>query len=297
MALKDVLSTLRVVLLDDFAALPQEVDQRAQFFREHFPELTPDEVSDFSKIEPKQFEVYTRTIFSGQRSVLKKHFPISFYLMQLHWSDVYQHNFSAFELVKRVHANHPWRGNSTTSLIESFTSFLANDNPLLLEAAPHLLDIVRIEHLALELRRALEQDLEPSADWLQVSNLNVSEFLNVTYSPSETLRFVEFEYDVLPLYRNFHQNAAAQADAKQILPPVPRQKVCAIGVRRFDLAVRWLAVEPSVYAVLQDGADELNTLAEAVIEELPGQSEEAKFQEFVKLVHRLVVNEVICLRY
>lgn len=296
MALKDVLSTLRVVLLDDFASLPQEIDQRLQFFREHFPALSDNEVLDFAKIEPKQFEVYTRTIFLGQRSVLRKHFPLTFCLMQAYWQDVYQQSFSAFELVKKIHARHPWRGNSTSSLIESFARFIANDNQPLLAAVPWLLDVVNLEQQSLELRRSLVSEQEQTIDWAAVCRLSVAEFLNVEFSLSQALRFVEFKYDVLSLYRSFHDSGASHSYSAQDLPAILQKKVYAIGVRRFDLAVRWLSVEENLFAVLQEGADDLNTLAEAVIESLSGQSEEEKFQDFVKLVQRLVVNEVIYLR-
>lgn len=295
MALKDVLSTLRVVLLDDFAALPEDSDKRKQFFRENFPKLSDEEVRDFSIIDPKQFAVYTKTIFSGQRSVLKKHFPITFFLIEKYWPNGYQQNFSAYELVKRVHASRPWRGNSTASLIESFATFLSKDNPQLLASVPYLLEIVKIEQITLELRRALEQDQTSTSEWSDICALNVSEFLSIEFCLSPTLRFVTFEFDILALYRDFHQNSSWVTDC-DLLPTVALKEVHAIGVRRFDLAVRWLAVERDLFTVLQDEVDDLNALAEAVFEQLPGQSEEAKFQEFVKLVHRLVINEVILLR-
>ena len=280
MALHAVLSALRSLILDGHE-IPADTQSRKRFYRETFSGLDADELEELVSIPPEKLSVYTSTVFSGHRSTLDAHFPVTFALLRARCG----RSFDAFELVRELHATHPWKGNATLALAHSFVQFLSMVGNPYRKAAPEVADLAHMECLALEVARGFNHvDTKPPILTAEDKGmLRVEELLEWPVQIPENVRWFRSCFDVLGLRLAYFQNRERIPQGSA----VPRS-CCYVAGRDRSHCVRWLEIAPQVYRVLDERPDGQMLL----VEELAGafleskesdDSEDELFQEFMML--------------
>ncbi len=293
MALSDVLSAMRVLLLDS-PALPADDQQRKKWFESTFPRLSPEEIEDLSQISPERFELYRGTIFAGERTLLKNHFPVTFSLLSSRTKERNGKNFNALELVKDLHKKRPWKANTTAALASNFVDYLSSDRADLMELVPEISDISRLEIETLRISRsdAPEGEENHLTTISQIDRMSVEELLELQFRLGPTAQLEEFTYDVLTLRSSFYQHHREVPST-----PTEKKKLWVVGARDRTLHVKWLSITDEVFELLSASKNALNPLyklAGAVASSLTDeQSEKEQFQEFLRITFYLVQSGAI----
>ena len=97
MALAGVLSAMREIILDA-PELPEDQTARLKVFEKSFPQLTPSEREDLSKISPEKFGIYTTSIFVGEKNIIANNFPMTVKVLETYWPSESEGKFSLFKL-------------------------------------------------------------------------------------------------------------------------------------------------------------------------------------------------------
>ena len=296
MSLSGVLSAVRQLILDE-AKLPATLKERELFIGANYLNLTPEEVQDLASIEPSKIAVYTGTIFAGERSTLKSHFPLTFALLARGYKKSRGGAIDSLALVKELHRSRPWKGSATAALAANFVEFLRYDRPDLIECAPECVDCARLEELSLQILRAPNDSLS-ARDTMSLSQLGevtVSELLvREVFIPSAT-RLEKFSTDVLELRRAYYANDRELGDIT-----VHARTVFAAGGRTKELTARWVEIPAGLFTVLSqtDLTDwlPLEDLAVGATEDLPTEMPDTeKFEFFLKTLTALLDAGVIVL--
>lgn len=295
MALANVLSALRVLILDGLD-IPEELQAREGLYREKFPALTSLELEDLVKIPPSKFDIYTGTIFAGNRSVLSSHFPVSFALIEKDWAKTNKEKFNRYTFVQNLHEKRPWKSNETTSLAKSFIDYLSLDRKDLSQEIPGLLEMAEFERLSLVIKR--ERDLYVDSKDLvltkDLSTLTVDQLLELEFNIPYCLRIAEFTYDVRSFRESFFKND------RTIKSKLEKKDILVAGARNRYNSLAWKEIEkPSkiFFEKAESGSKhKLSRLAEIYVEKISDQSEEEVFYQFLADTTKLIEIGGILLR-
>ncbi len=249
MALSDVLSALRIVILDDFGKVPEDIHDRRILFTQKFPNLTKEELEDFIAIPSDRFGLYTGTIFSGQRSVLRNHFPVTFAVLKNAHEKNINKKFDAYDFVKNIHQTYPWKTNETSSLANNLISYITNNCADITSIYPYLPEIPLLEKLSLELKRLNENVFTNFESYSidELNNLTVESLLEIKIFRPETTKLTKFEYEILPIYHKYHNSRELNEGE---LSSIKQSTNFAIGNRREDLAIRWIPINYEIFKLL-----------------------------------------------
>ncbi len=293
MPLAALLSAIRRLVLDRLP-IPEAFDERKVFFRGSFPELTAEEIADLAKIDPERLRIYTQTIFTGERSVLRNHFPITFSLLRARFDP----DLDTFEFTRDLHAARPWKSHLTIGLTTNFVEYLRLDRPDILDRIPELGDVAELERLTVDISRA-EDSTNSFGTLLEIDQLSAMTVGALMECPAifpSYVRVHDFEYDVLAFRHLFIQNGGE-------LPEVlcEQRRTFAVGGRSRALSVKWQAVSEPVFEFIgAQNSDEEFTLAEladAVIAgEIENQDEAELFKIFVRLLQALIKDGVLLVK-
>lgn len=290
MSLGNVLSTLRKVILDHEAKVPEDLAERRMFFSSLDPELDADELDDFCNINPLHLGFYTRTIFGGEANVIGRHLRHSVRCLET-WLE------GSFDLRKEVaYANKsdPWKGLTTDNLLLCFQNYILERYP---EAPPLIRDMLSFEREALKLKRYAGEnhvsDLDLSYDELKTLSLN--ELLDLKFGRAKQSSLLHFTHDILGVIEQRKIKVG-----RSFICEIPQNEAFYLGSRDREGAVSWTHIEKNLYLLLKEisfkevlGVEEF---AKALQLDNPETEEMELAKRFAALIYVLVLNNSIFLR-
>ena len=288
MPLAGVLSAMRELLLDQFEA-PNDFVGRCAAFATRFPSLSSEEVEDLAKMPSEKLAIYSQTVFAGERSTLRNHFPLCFALIRQALGD----QFDGLKLVRELHAKRPWRSYLTRGLTHNFAEYLAQDRPDLLADVPYLAEVARLEMRQLDAARAPEPECGELVRPSDIASLSVEELMLKRWVLAPSVQLDQFEYDVIS-YRIefFERDRALPVEAPKQVP------LLAVAGRNRRSVVRWHCVEPGEFgfiaAALEHPRQPFSSedLAAAYIEDIEGDEREL-FARFITELSVLIEHGVV----
>ncbi len=296
MALADVLTAVRQLILDPID-LPPDFEDRRAVYGSRFPKLRPDEIEDLAKMEPKRIRTYTDSIFSGQTNVLEDKFEITFKLLETRYSAKGE-KFYPFDFVRAVHAARPWKDTTTEGLGKNLVDYLKTDRPDMLKLVPEAADSAEMELASFLVIRA-QNDIVSAKDSLArevLQALPVGELLETEFTIPSYVEFRRFDYDVLALRRYYYSN-------EKTVPETVLDKAAiqaAVG-RDIEFYIRWRGLDADIYDLLSSQPRStpiaLEQLAAAVSDSQPAGVEEVEiFRSFFTLTADLIACGIIVVR-
>lgn len=290
MPLADVLSALREVIITEASKLPSSVEEREEFFKSRFPNLSPLEIEDLVKIPPERFAIYTKTVFVGEANVLAKHLPLFFLLLKENWHLSSKKPFIKRALVQNAQKEFPWKSQNTYGLMKSVVSFLKKEHGTLFENLPYLEEVFMLEKLTLRTKRAAnnKKQSRQKIKGEEISQLTVSALLELEFTVSKFCQFLNTSYDVISYRKDFHEN-----EKKIPLEPPGKKSFHLISTRDSKHKIYWSQLTSSSWKFLKDLKKEeffsLKELATIFSENIKGDEEKA-FAEFYNTLSFLLKN-------
>ena len=288
MPLAGMLSAMRELLLDQVEA-PKDLKGRCAVFASRFPSLTPEEIEDLAKMPGEKLAIYTQTVFAGERSTLRNHFPVTFALLRRALGE----NFDGMKLVRQLHAARPWKSYLTKGLASNFAEYLAHDRPDLVDAVPYLPEVARLEMLQLDAARAPDPEPESFVSPSALNTLSVEDLMLKQWLLAPSAQIAEFSFDVISFRTKFYEADRALPDE----PPVAAETL-AVGARNRRCAVRWKRIERGEFEFFRSALEARSTpfssedLAVAYIEDKEGDEREL-FAQFLEELSKLLENGVL----
>ena len=278
-------------LILDRVELPESVEARRMFLRGEFPELSEAEADDLSKVEPKKLQIYTQTIFSGERGVLANHFPITFALLKKYFDE----DLNAFEFVRDLHAARPWKSYLTAGLTVGFVTYLRNDRPDILSVLPELPDAAQIEWLSLKTSRGLDPEGDPSQclNLEELSQLTVGNLLELKAEFPPYVCTETFLYDVISYREEFRDLDFTLPDSRPV-----EKEIWAVSGRNLHQRVSWQNISQEIFEFIELQAHTpftFSDFAEAAIDDFESDQEQI-FIRFMQLVTSLMQKGVLIIR-
>lgn len=277
MALAGVLSAMREIILDA-PQLPPTRDERLIHFRSRFPALSEAEREDLSKIDPALFDVYTKSIFRGERNLLRNQFPVTMAVLAARWESVYGSRFDAFDLTVRLHRAYPWKSASTVQFAENFRRFIGETLPEFIARYPMTSELVELEELTIRARRVTCAKPLREVALSDLTSLTVAEILALQLQPSTATTLYRSSFDVISLVHQFYQLG------KSLPEQLPEKSGHYYGVCGQDSegVVIWEKISATqydcLYALKSDNPHSFDAFAEATLADLPDSlTEEAAF--------------------
>lgn len=287
MALAAVLSAMREIILN-LDPLQGDSKEKDKFLESRFPDLSKEEREDLAKIPTEKFEIYTRSVFGGERNLLKNLFPMTFARLIAVWMDKYSLVLNEIEFVRRLHQRRPWRGNATVTIADNFVQSIRHDFPELLALAPELVDMGRIEQIALEVKRHISPNLSELSvlSDARISQLTVAELLNQELHFAECIQFETFQFDVISARKYFFANN------QQLPKVVEAASLFTICGRNLENFPRWVSLNEGVWQAVRNlgpgSKIPLVNFAEVVVQSCDsGMSEAALFEKFLSTLAEL----------
>ncbi|MFN8390038.1 MAG: hypothetical protein U0136_07085 [Bdellovibrionota bacterium] len=239
MSLEGMLSAIRSLILDRMD-LPESIEDRARLYQTSFPELSPDEVADLSNVTPSKLRIYTQTIFAGERSTLKTHFPMTFGLLKQRFDA----ELDTFELVRDLHEKRPWKSYLTAGLAANFARYLDLDRPDIKAKIPEIGDVANLERLTLAIARGKDSPLRPTEllTTEALETITVGDLLEKRAVFAPYVRRSAFAFDAVAFRDEFWENGREVPEH-----PVLPGELFAIGGRTRALAVEWLRVSLPIF--------------------------------------------------
>lgn len=287
MPLAGMLSAMRELLLDRVEA-PQELTARCAAFASRFPSLTAEEIEDLARMPSEKLAIYTQTVFAGERSTLRNHFPLSFALIRRELGE----QAVGLALVQSLHAARPWKSYLTRGLTHNFVQYLTHDRPDLLSRIPYLADVAQLEVKHLDAARAVDPQEGELLLGVSLTSLNVEELMLKRWQLAPSVQLAEFGYDVIRYRKDFFEADRCLPAEEPVQIPV-----LAVAARNRRCAVRWHPVQPGEFAFLQErlaSAERFTSedLAAAFIEDQEGDEREL-FSRFFTELSTLLENGVL----
>ena len=289
MALAGVLSALRTFILDE-NNFPSTVSERIESYRSRFPGLSSDEVEDLAAIPPEKIKIYTTSIFSSQRKVLRNKFPMTFGYIERYYQNDLKQPFRATIFMRDQHKHRPWRSNYTVELVDNFCAYLSEDRQDLKLAIPWLEDVVAFEKSASRIHRASDDTytIRQSLTASGLTNLTVGDFLSLDFFIPHFNHFARFKFDIPRVFHNFvRENRTIPKEM-----PLQRETFAAAGRNRY-LNARWTRLSESEFDYLskipKSERIPISDFADAFVT-WSDDDETVGFQKFFGLVARL--NEI-----
>lgn len=293
MALADVLSAMRSIILDTPALSSDELERRSQY-RALFSGLSDHELIDLAKIDPSKFTIYTTSIFIGERNLLRDNFPLTIKLLERSWPVEFGGAFDLFQFVKELHRRRPWRSTDTVVLGENFRLCITEDLTALRRHEPALPDAALFELRIREIKKWPDDPIE-ARDSLTPGDLatrTVDGLVALEYVIPSCVRFEMFSYDLRTARRAVVNGEAPAETFKE-------QESALAGARDRDQYVTWLSLAPEIHDLLaaqpRAAKQPLYAVAECLADKNPALSEHDLFEKFLELTVALINNGVIVL--
>lgn len=213
----------------DGIELSTERDARVQLFAKIFPELSACEREDLASIPPGQFQKYTRTIFYGERSMLRNHFPSSMKALEVLWQELQGREFSEYEVTRSLHHYSPWRSYRTLDFCTNFTHWVRDE---LLKERPDVhsvVELVEYELARLRLKRK-QNERSASVDLFVLRQLPLEKFQERKIALSPLVEFFYTQHDVEALRQELLK--------KNDMPSFAQQKVSSESAERYCVLSR-----------------------------------------------------------
>jgi hypothetical protein len=302
MSLHEVLLATRDLILES-PNLPTTVAERLLFIRNHFPKLSPAERADFAQIEPARWQIYTKSIFIGERELLKKRFPLTFALLSRHYEAVLGKPFRPYDFVFELSHKRPWRTNKNLEFFSNFRDHITYDFPEFTTQLPYLSEVVQLELDRYQLLRHISETFHVRENLSidQIRELTVDELLGlkVIINPAQVVR--KFHFDIPRYFAQFR-------DAQDTLPAMsPHERsleetTYAVGCRNGELRVRWCWVSEGTQKFFEKCTAEnkssapIAELTESFLAHTSFPSDEARaFEAFMAELMRLKQAEILAL--
>lgn len=246
MPLADVLSAIKEIILD-VRELPEEFEARNAFLKSRFPKLAQAECEDLAKIKPEQFQIYTGTIFSGERGVLAQHFPMTFALLHERFEILNGSDFDEYELTREIHRLAPWKSNLTLDLGKCFLQALKKNIFEVNQLAPEAQDLALLELLSLKIKRAADDErfLGDCFDTAQLCAFSIGELLSCKVIVPLFVERAEFSWNVVSTRTAFY------TQDEKLNDEIKRGALIALGGRNLDGHVRWQNISKATDAMFK----------------------------------------------
>lgn len=296
MALAALLSAMKEIILD-IPDLPEGQDERQAYIKKSFPKLSEHEAEDLAKIQPSKFKIYTNSIFSSERDLLKRNFAMTIETLQKYWGNLSNKPFNMLQLVKDLHKISPWKSTHTVDLGRNFVEYIKNDLKKIKEYAPFIFELAEMELLLRLVRRSPDDGIMPKNS-LALDELNamtVEALLDLNYQIPTCVEFTDFNYDLIEARASFNEN-----DKKTPEFIAPKKIYCSLSRNR-DALQRWTEYAENFYQILKTDIRgtplPLAGLAEKFLETADQRkSEEDLFKEFLETVYRCVETGVLVIQ-
>lgn len=296
MALPAVLSAMREIILDE-PKLPADAGERRALYSHIFPNLTSDELEDLSKIAPQGFQVYSNSIYVGEKNLIANNFPISIAVLKNHWSTITSQPFSLLSFMKELHKSKPWRSTTTMALCRNFSDYLHEAYPTLFESAPYLSDLLHLELCTRKIKKLPDDSKPPRASLPAklLTAVTVGDLMESQFSIPTPNTFCKFAHDVITAREAFINSGGVFPDSVEAVGTT-----AALSRNERGYA-RWSRLSDQLYTFFVS-QPRLTTLpvesrAEIIVEEkgIGSDSEEALLSLFLISLAVLVENGVILL--
>lgn len=280
MALAAVLSAIRTIILD-VPDIPAGEQDRRVSYRVLFPELSVEEVEDLAKIPPQKLFIYTRSIFNGESDLIAHHHPFTCALVERAWQKHRRGEFKLRNLVRAVHAKHPWKTKWTEGLIESFGRYLADSASEFGDLRNQITEAAAFERHIFYARRCADAAAKGgvTVDRKRLASLTVGEVLSLGWYIPATTTFQTFTYDVPAAYAYF------QSHQGRLPNLIAQRKAFLMFGRDGRHAARWREIPEQLFSYFSKesrGEGTLDAVAERFVQTLPpGLSEQESFVQFI----------------
>ncbi|RME39782.1 MAG: hypothetical protein D6788_04725 [Planctomycetota bacterium] len=266
MPLPDVLSAIRVLVLDD-PPLAEDPQAREAELARRFPNLTPQERADLAAVPPERLRVYTNLIFAGMREMVRWAYPLSLgvivEVIRAEGDDRPEGEI-AFDLMRELHRFRPWRHPSTRELAAHFRDFIETHNPQWLRARPMLASLLDFEQVEVDVFYAEDAPGEPfRLD--EITSLSVEAFMGLEVMRPLYVVLREYPFDVPAWARDRRREEDLAVEE-----PPPDKGWFACGRDPDSLMPHWVRLEnPAERAAIQSvgasGRDTVQRMAEAYL--------------------------------
>ena len=293
MALAALLSAMKEIILS-CPVMPEEEEQRRLYLKDNFPKLSSEEVEDLSKISPKKFQIYSNSIFSGERNLIKRNFPMTIAALANLKPDRYSKDSDLTKLLKDLHKQHPWQSTQTVELGKNFVAYIKGLPRDLISKAPYLAELAEFELQLRIVRRTPDDEIMP-ADSLsekELSSMTVEAVLGLKYLIPSFVIFAEFDYDVPAARQYFTSN-------KRILPEsIGKKFTCSAISRNAEGLPRWRELNREIYRLLQAKERKKPHNISEIVETLLSTEGQLKdeiqlFKSFMDLLSKLIASGVV----
>ncbi|MCB9858196.1 MAG: hypothetical protein H6818_21125 [Phycisphaerales bacterium] len=246
MALNDILSAMRVLILDADDG-PVEAGARREWIGRKFPGLTSDEADDLANVPAERFGVYTETIFAGERSMLRWAFPMSMAVIgrMLHERDPSQSaGHHEYDFVRAMHRHGPWRSHSVRDLARCFQSYVVDGRQDLVEAWPGLADLAAFELAEVGVFYATDEPVVGLRlqDWASIS---VEALLMMPIVVPAYVVMMSCRFDVLAFREAWQDDGMLPASW-----PADARTFVACGREPESLRCRWAGMDAASFTAL-----------------------------------------------
>ena len=298
MALAQLLSAMKDIILD-VLSMPEEQKEREVFLKKTFLELSQNELEDLSKINPAKLRLYSNSIFSGEKDLIHRNFPMTVAYLEKYWNLVSKDDFSLFKLIKNIHKTKPWKSYSTVDLGRNFVDFINQEFVNIISRVPFLPELAEMELLLRIVRRSPDDKIMPkdSLSLTAISSMTVEKILDLNFLIPTCVEFSVFSYDLI-------SERAAFVENNDYLPDTIMRKnlYCSLSRNR-ECLQRWTMLPQSLFNALKTLPRYENTplslLAEKFLDAANqnsanhGADEESLFREFIGIIYRSMENGMI----
>lgn len=296
MALPAVLSAIREIILNE-PELPRVEGERRLKIRAIFPQLTAEEADDLARINPDGFTVYTSSIFSGERNLLFRNFPMTIEYLRRNWKVISQGDFDILSLTKAVHRKYPWKSSSPVELCRNFKLFIKSELGEIVTAAPFIPDVAKLELMLRIVRRSPDNEIMPteSLQAEELARLTVGEVLSRSFIIPTFVELSTFSYDAVAARSEYLSQG-------KFTPETVSERVNYQALsRNRDCDLKWCELPRPIFLFLSKSPRAqkipLSDLAEEFIStSAAAEDEQAAFREFIGLVANSINSGVMIIQ-
>jgi len=282
-SLDGVLKAVKSILIE-IPDIPNDPQARRVLYSKKFSNLSEDEIEDLVAIPPANLQIYTESIFSGQRNLIKTRLPISFALVAGAHKKLGK-PFNAYEFIVARERARPWRSSFTDDLLRAFQEFVTLDLIELVTVEPVLQSILTLERGTFAISRALDELTE--SDCLSIRDIEympLREVMELDFFAPSSVRIVESHFDLLSLKSFYSQNKTVPSSIESF-----KENLIFLGARSLTNNLQWRQVsekESQIFSSLPRSAPtSLSVLAERYVQTMQLNAEDrSSAQAFIRFL-------------
>ncbi len=297
MALADILSAMREIILDGLP-IPADEMARREYYASKFLALSSTEIEDLAKNSPDKFEIYSSSIFVSQRNFIRRNLPRSMSVLAREWPAIHGQQLDPLRMVRDMHRYYPWQSTNFVDVGRNFVEYLKTRQGAIVARAPFLVDLALLEILTREVRRVVGDTIEAknSLPVAALETMTVDALLGKNILVPTHARLAEFSWDVIEAFWFWNSNEST----------LPEQiaETATYGAVSRDAGHRavWVKLSPALYRLLatseRSAPIAVESLAEAFVDDFAAadRTEEDLFLEFLAKFAELVTAGVVIFR-